>query len=143
MECFQKAAVAGETSVEKPLAWAYYEGNRVSKNPTEAFRWFSKAAENDDVESKFLVGYSLVKGLGAPKDPGEGARWLQSAAHSGYAAAYEVLGELHFFGEDGVPTVYALAAKWYEEPARLGNVYAQHLMGHMYSEAHANMKHLA
>ena len=125
------------------MAWAYYEGNGVSKNPTEAFRWFSKAAENDDVESQFLIGYSLVKGLGAPKDPGEGARWLQSAAYSGYAAAYEVLGELYFFGEDGVPIDYALAAKWYEEPARLGNAYAQYLMGHMYSEESANMKNLA
>ncbi|HAU82923.1 MAG TPA: hypothetical protein DCW39_02780, partial [Betaproteobacteria bacterium] len=56
--------------------------------------------------------------------------------------AHEILGELYFFGEDGIPVDYVQAAKWYEEPAKSGNAYAQYLMGHIYSEESANMKNL-
>ncbi len=63
---FQKAfkilepfAIAGDPRAQYHLGEMYYQGQGVSKNHDEAFKWFSKAAEQGYNPAKFKVQIML------------------------------------------------------------------------------------
>ena len=56
-------------------------------------------------------------------------QWLTKAAEQGVVRAQAQLGLLHYFGDDGVPQDYALAAKWLIEAGGKGNADAQNAVG--------------
>lgn len=61
-------AEAGDLNSQKYLAQAYFEGKGTySKNVSESFRWISRAAEQGDPESQFILYNYYAHGIGCEK----------------------------------------------------------------------------
>ena len=78
-----------------------------------AFEWFSKAAEQGDVESLFEQGQMHAQGLGTVQDFERAAECYQQAAEQGHAKAAFNLGFLFAHGQ-GVEQDDVRAYQWYK-----------------------------
>src|SRR4029077_10518806 len=65
------------------LAVAYAEGTGIKKDPTEAARWFSKAANLGFADSQFNLAVLYERGLGVPQSLLDAYKWYAIAAMSG------------------------------------------------------------
>lgn len=63
-----KAAEAGDAKAQIELGIIYGMGDGVSKDYTEAAKWFTKAAEQGSPHALWNLGQLYHKGLGLPKD---------------------------------------------------------------------------
>lgn len=70
----------------------YQRGLGVSRNYSEAVRWFRKAAEQGSPEGQYNLGLMYRQGLGVQRNEREAEKWLRLAAAQGYAAALQALG---------------------------------------------------
>jgi uncharacterized protein len=84
---------------------AYYYGHGVSRDYTEAARWYRRAAENSNVMAQSTLGDIYYYGRGVPQDFVEAGQWWQLAAEQGMAVAQLNLGVMYANG-DGVPQDY-------------------------------------
>ncbi len=80
------------------LGQMYFQGVGVSKDRTEAARWFHKGAVAGDPRAQGNYGILHFDGLGVPKNPEEGLRWLREAARNGDRQSREMLQKK--FGEN-------------------------------------------
>ena len=106
-------------------------GKGVTKNETEAVKWYRKAAEQGNVHAQNRLGFSYLKGNGVAKNATEAVKWLRKVAEQGDAVAQNALGYCHEQG-NGVAKNYEEALKWYRKAAGQGNVYAQRSLGYYY-----------
>ena len=107
---------------------ALWNGKGVTKDPTEAVRLFTKAAEQGNVDAQAYLAGAFRTGAGVPKNPEETVRWFRAAAERGDARSQGVLASIYGTGE-GVPKDLAEAAKWYRLAAEQGLVRAQANLG--------------
>jgi len=84
---------------------AYYYGHGVSRDYTQAARWYRRAAENSNAMAQSTLGDIYYYGRGVPQDFVEAALWWQLAAEQGVAVAQLNLGVMYANG-DGVPQDY-------------------------------------
>ena len=83
----------------------------VEKNIPEACKWYEKAANQEHVESQFLLGFYYRFGdVGFPADIEKGRQWYMKAAKKGHVRAQRRLGDL-YRNENN----YAEAVKWYNK----------------------------
>jgi TPR repeat protein len=104
-------AEKGDADAQYKLGIAYDEGNGVSKDYTEAFKWFRLAAEQGNAHSQFRVGDMYVSGDGVAKNEVEAVKWFRKAAEQGLANAQGTLGIMYAKGQ-AVPQDYVLAYMW-------------------------------
>jgi uncharacterized protein len=95
----------GLGTVEALIGDAYYYGHGVSRDYTEAARWYRRAAENASAMAQSTLGDIYYYGRGVPQDFVEAAHWWQLAADQGVAVAQLNLGVMYANG-DGVPQDY-------------------------------------
>ncbi len=93
----QKLADGGAVEAQSFLAFQYYNGKGVSKDPKKAFFWAARAAEGGNVEAQRLIGFFYQQGEGTTKDMIQALYWNKKAAEKNdpYAlvnlgAAYEI-----------------------------------------------------
>src|SRR5262249_21152457 len=91
-------AQKGRAQDEVKLGVALQFGQGVTADPSEAARWFLKAANQGDPAGQTRIGYLYLAGYGVPRDEGEAFRWLQRAAVEDYAPAQAGLGYLLLSG---------------------------------------------
>lgn len=84
------------------------------KDEAEAFRWYRKAAEQDQEYSVYMVGVMYLRGIGVTKDEIEAIRWYRKAAEQGNPDSQMGLGVIYEKGL-GVPKDEVEAAKWYHK----------------------------
>jgi TPR repeat protein len=101
----------GDVESQYKLGIAYDEGLGVSKNYTEAFKWFRLAAEQGHAHSQFRVGSMYMSGEGVAKNDGEAVNWFRKAAEQGLANAQGMLGIMYAKGQ-AVPQDYVLGYMW-------------------------------
>ena len=58
----EKKAKNGDLASQKELADIYYKD--LPKNDEEAFKWYTAAGKQGDLQSFFMVGYMLFQGEG-------------------------------------------------------------------------------
>ena len=75
-------------------------GDGVTKDSTEAAKWFRKAAEQGITQSQLNLGIACHKGDGVPKDDNEAIKWFRMAAIQGDPYAAYNLGFLYARGDD-------------------------------------------
>jgi TPR repeat protein len=73
-----------EAQFEVGLAFAS-SGDRF--DPTEAARWYLKAAEQSHARAQYNLGLMYLKGQGVPRDKALSRSWMSKAANLGDAAA--------------------------------------------------------
>ena len=59
----------------------------VSKDKTEAARWYRKSAEQGNVHAQFILGTMYDRGEGLHQDDAEAMKWYRKAAEQGHASA--------------------------------------------------------
>lgn len=104
-------AEKGHADSQYKLGIAYDEGLGISKDYTEAFKWFRLAAEQGHAHSQFRVGDMYMSGNGIAKNDAEGVKWFRKAAEQGLPNAQGMLGMVYAKGQ-GVPQNYVLAYMW-------------------------------
>ena len=82
----------GETTAQWNLEVMYGNGEGVSQDDEEAVKWYTKAAEQGDVDARWNQGY-VRHGEGVPQDY-ESAKWYTKAAEQGDVDAQNHLGNM-------------------------------------------------
>lgn len=116
----RKAAELGNVIQQSNLGVRYHKGIGVSKNFTEAIKWYRKAAAQGDDQAQFGLGICYSKGQGVAKNDVEAARWYRKAAEQGNVGAQNDLGNCYAYGE-GVVKNEIEAYKWTLLAAAQGN----------------------
>ena len=74
-------AKSGEAEAQNALGEAYYDGKGVTENLTEAVKWFTKAAEQENAKAEYNLGNCYYYGNGVQyRDRGEAVKWYTRAA---------------------------------------------------------------
>jgi TPR repeat protein len=129
----QAKAEAGDAKAQLIIGNHYVAGQGVSKDETEAARWYRKAAEQGDHVAQTFLANMYAKGEGVAKDTEEAAKWYRKSAEDGEVMTQKFLGFIFEFGE-GVPKDEMESAKWYHKAAEQGDAEAQDRLGNRYAE---------
>jgi len=116
---YRKAAAQGDPEGEFGLGSMYAAGEGVRRDPAEARKWITRAAERGHTPAIRLLALAYIKGeLGvdeAERGSAEALRWIRSAADSGDVFAMEKLAIAYRSGAYGLAIdlaqAEALAAK--------------------------------
>ena len=115
----------GKAYLEK--ANVYYEAKRYS----DAVCFYQKAAECNEVEAMFNLGYAFYHGEGIAQDYPSAAMWFKRAANMRYPKAAYNLAFCYMNGQ-GVPCDYEKALKWLILSAESGFSQAQLTLSECY-----------
>ncbi len=130
---FLPSVMKGDIGAQFYLALMYEKGAGVPRDPANAFKWYTLAAEQGSPEAMFKLGVYYYDGSGgAAKDPEKALSWFGDAAGQGIAGAQFNIGLMHAKSL-GVERDYALAAKWFLVAANQNHAMAQHGLGIIYA----------
>jgi hypothetical protein len=110
------------------LGLAYYKGEGVPKDVTQAVQLWRKAADEGYAPAQTALGSAYLKGEGVPRDPTQAVEWWRKAAGQGDAAARNNLALAYQNGE-GVPKDPTKAAELWRTAADQGYAPAQTNLG--------------
>ena len=130
-------AKSGEAEAQNALGEAYYDGKGVTENLTEAVKWFTKAAEQENAKAQYNLGNCYYYGYGVYQYYGEAEKWYTKAAEQGYAEAQNSLG--YYYEENHNPKK---AVEWYTKAAEQGLPIAQCNLGVCYKYGNGVEKNL-
>ena len=145
------AAQNGNAEAQYNLALAYENGNGMTKDLSEAVKWYRKAAEqghagaqkelktaelllnaqNGNAEAQYKLAQAYEKGSGVTKDLTEAMAWYHKAAEQGLAEAQYKLAEAYESGA-GVGVNLSEAMKWNRKAAEQGIAEAQYKLALAY-----------
>jgi TPR repeat protein len=92
----------------------------VSKDLTEAVKWYRKAAEQELVEAQYNLGLYYFSGYGVSQDSVEAVKWFRKAAEQELAEAQYNLGLCYLKGY-GISQDSVEAVKWFHKAAEQGH----------------------
>jgi uncharacterized protein len=103
---YRKAAAQGDAEGEFGLGSMYAAGEGVKRDPAEARKWITRAAERDHVPAIRMLALAYIKGeLGideAERGSADALRWVRRAADSGDVPAMEQLAFAYRTGAYGL-----------------------------------------
>lgn len=136
LENYLAAADANKTFAQNQLAIWYYLGKEpvLQQNYEEAYRWASKAAEQDAKDSLYILASCYDNGHGIAKSRSKAFEYYQKAADQGHFGAMDDLAWIYFKGTHGVKKNPHLAFEWGMKSAKEGITNSQFLIGYCYDE---------
>jgi hypothetical protein len=103
---YRKAAAQGDAEGEFGLGSMYAAGEGVKRDPVEARRWITRAAERGHATAINALAHAYIKGeLGIDaneRNNAEALRWVRRAADSGHLPAMENLALAYRTGAYGL-----------------------------------------
>ena len=127
-------AKSGEAEAQNALGEAYYDGKGVTENLTEAVKWFTKAAEQENAKAQYNLGICYYYGYGVQyRDRREAVKWYTKAAEQGLPMAQCNLGVCYENG-NGVEKNFEEAVKWYTKAANQEYARAQYNLALSYDK---------
>lgn len=163
VEGYRKVAEQGDAMAQVNLGDCYANGIGITKNESEAVKWYRKAADQGlkpakdallrlaqggNVMAQFNLGLCYEKeprnrrrGYYQPEsfllrgqtNDTEAVKWFRKAAEQGYAEAQNKLGSCHEYGI-GTTRDCAEAVRWYRKSAENGWPAAQYDIGSRYEK---------
>jgi hypothetical protein len=85
-QALRQMAENGDAAAENALGLRYFQGderNGIRQDEAEAFRWFSRAAEDGSLVAQAKLGFLYWSGRGVPKDPNKAYFWTVLARARG------------------------------------------------------------
>jgi uncharacterized protein len=79
------ASYFGNADAQYQLARIYLDGQGVARDPRQAARWFTLAANKGQYQAQAMLGYMLFKGDAVPREAARGLMWLTLARDSAKA----------------------------------------------------------
>jgi len=76
------ASYFGNADAQYQLARIYLDGHGVTRDPRQAARWFTLAANKGQYQAQAMLGYMLFKGEAVPRETARGLMWLTLARDS-------------------------------------------------------------
>ena len=113
------------------LGICYEMGIGVEENETEAFKYYTLAADNGNTTSMYRTGLCYYNGVGVKQNYAEAYRWFTDAAGNENVAAIYYLGKMMMYGEGCNPDPEA-AVQWLLKAAEKNNDKAQFELGNAY-----------
>ena len=135
-------AERGDAAAQYKLGYAYEDGLGVTKDLSEAVKWFQKSAEQGNADAQWHLGKCYYYGRGTTKDSDAAIKWYQKAAEQGNAEAQSALGDIYHYG-DGVAEDFAKAAMWYRKAAEQNSISGQMMLGLCYENGEGVETNLA
>lgn len=136
LENYLAAAEAGIKTARDQLAMWFYVGKEpiLQQNYEEAFRWASKAAEQDAERSLYILALCYDNGHGTTKSRSKAFEFYRRASEQGHFGAMDDLAWIYFKGTHGVKKNPHLAFEWGMKAAENGYANSQFLIGYCYDE---------
>tara|TARA_B110001469_G_C9629197_1_gene314502 strand:+ start:826 stop:1656 length:831 start_codon:yes stop_codon:yes gene_type:complete len=113
LELCTKAANNGFIPAQHDLGIKAYEGYSGEADFEEAIKWFSKADQHGDMESKYWLGTMHIDGKGFHKNMSVGHGLISLAAKKGCKKAKLELAFMYEFGTSFLPINKEKAAEWF------------------------------
>ncbi|HEX7926654.1 MAG TPA: tetratricopeptide repeat protein [bacterium] len=136
-EALVARAEGGDDEAQFDLAERYAHGREVEPNPTEAKKWYLRAADSGHEKSREMLVSSYIRNTLIGYEPKTDfvtlLPWLRDAAKSGNVVAQEILAQKYAKGEE-VPRDYLEAQRWLQALADRGFVHAQYSLAVMYHQ---------
>lgn len=123
-----KQAQAGDPKSQYNLGMLYLSGRIGDKNPTEAAKWFERAAEQGIANAQFNLGVLYQRGEGVTQNDKLAFFWYQSAAEQNFPQAQHNLATAYAEGK-GIAQNYPKAAEWFGRSAEAGLSQSQFSLG--------------
>jgi TPR repeat protein len=101
------------------LGLCYYEGLTVSQSYTQAFKWFSLAANQGHAAAQEALGMMYFRGVGVARNYQAALKLLRKAAGQGLDTAENQLGMMYAQGK-GVPQDLDVATEWFAKAENHG-----------------------
>ena len=124
------SAANGNQDAQLSLGYMYETGERVEQDPIEAERWYTKAAQQDNIQAILNLANLLI----TSSDPDRqlsAINWYEKAGELGNADAQEILGYQYQTGQI-IETDLAVAAAWYLKAANQERPAAQNNLARLY-----------
>ena len=134
-------AYSGAVESQYQFAEILMSGKGIKQNMREAVKWFSKAAEKDNIQAVLALGYAYSKGNGIAKDLSKAFEFFQKAAEQKNAEAQYELGICFSSGQgtaqDSTKAIsyFALAAEQGHEKAKQAEEAEKEKMAKLAEEA--------
>src|SRR5690606_41452514 len=106
-----RAVAQGNAKAARNLAYLYYFGRGVPRDPERAAELFAEAAADGESRADYNLGFIYYNGKGVPRDLARAAEHLRAAALRGDADSQIFLARMHLFGA-GVPQDLQRAYFW-------------------------------
>ncbi|MFZ4625376.1 MAG: tetratricopeptide repeat protein [Rhodoferax sp.] len=126
-----KLAGAGDGAAACRLGDAYREGNGVTQDWEQAFRWYTAAARAGDAEGQNNLGTLYLEGLYCPEDHEKALYWYRKSAEQGACVAQYNLGMRYLHGQ-AVEVDNVEAMRWLEKSVAQGYNIARYDLGIMH-----------
>lgn len=124
----RRLAEAGDADAQLYLGQLYDAGEAgLVRDPAEARRLTSLAAEAGDPAAMHNLGVYYFRGEGGPADFARAADWFRKAAAAGVVESQYNLGLLYQSGS-GTPKDLAEARRWFRKAAEQGDAQARHAL---------------
>ncbi|MFP3677266.1 TonB family protein [Pseudomonas sp. SIMBA_041] len=128
----RQLAEKGDAEAQAKLGSAYYLGDGVPQNYSQALNWSLKAAEKGQPEAENILGVLYREGNGVVKDEQKANEWNFKAAEHGFAPAQTNAGAAYALGQ-GVAQDYNKALVWFRKAAEQGDARACLYLGASYA----------
>jgi len=132
IDAYLSAAEAGDAIAQASVGYIYDVGRSVTENDAEAYRWYSRAVDQAQLDAMVNLAGLYLRGDGVERDADKSYLLNSTAAHAGHATAQRNLGVLYQFGE-GIEQDFAAARIWFEKAAEQGQLRAFVDLGDLYS----------
>ncbi len=145
VEAYRYAAENGQIGATWKLARMYAEGDGVTRDDYEAFKFFNEIAEQDvepgSPEESYVsdalvaLGSYLKQGIpGSPVSPNPAAAqeyYMRAAANYRNPVAQFEMGKMFLAGDGGVKASVRQAGRWFQLAAEKGHAGAQATLGNL------------
>ncbi|KAF9904917.1 hypothetical protein EC991_002217 [Linnemannia zychae] len=129
----QLKATLGDKDAQYTLGEMYECGQGTVQSDSQAFEWYSKAAEQGHMVAQYALGKCYQNGEGVSKDLLSAARCFKRAADQGYVSAQYEMGFLYshssLYRSSFYCPNYKTAVEWYEKAGAQGHIEAQYCLG--------------
>jgi TPR repeat protein len=89
-------ATKGDVRAQQALGRMYEKGKGVSRDFTEALRWYQRAAEQGWPDAQYRVSAAYALGVGGvSRDLDESSKWLHKAAEGGHKKSQRLLAQAY------------------------------------------------
>lgn len=129
------AASAGDAKALFQVGMRYSDGEHVTRNMTEAAKWFLRSAEAGFAPAQYSIGSLFEKGIGVERDVSKATGWYEKAALQGNARAMHNLAVIYAMGNPpSVQPNMDAAVDWFKKAAQLGIKDSQFNLGILYGQ---------
>lgn len=129
----QAADNKNDVVAQRMLGIIYYKGDEAIQNYNLVFRYLNKAAKQGDADAKKLLK-NIEQKLSSPittLEKSQKEEALKQTANNEYGQAQKILGDIHYYGQNGFPKDMNKAMNYYKLSASHGNENAEKLFKRM------------